>query len=60
MTDLAEMIQERPHLNDELERFRRLARFLEEVNGHARDLWRGVKELGDEQAEGPCVRFGRG
>lgn len=52
---LAEMVQERPHLDDELERFRRLARLLKEVDGHLADLGRRVVQLRDEQLQRPLV-----
>jgi len=58
MPNVSEMLQERPHLHDELKRFRRLASFLEEVNRHFADLRRRIIELSDEELEGPFVGFG--
>ena len=60
MPNVSEMLQERPHLNDEFERFRRLASFLEEVNRHFADFGRRIVELSDEELKSPFVGFGGG
>lgn len=55
MSDVAEMLEERPHRHNELERPRRLAGLLEKVDGHLAHVWGGVVQLGDQQTERPLV-----
>lgn len=57
MSNLAEMVEERPHANDNFQCVECLACLLKEVDCHLADLGRRVVELRDEQAEGPRIRF---